>query len=135
MACKLNMNTLSRVRPILRAHNVRFIMYRPRTITHSSSPIYMTDESMFAMAGVATQAAEVSRSIAVVNQTTLDNITLATYMVHEMVQVALMNVRKLLRLAPANRLAENDNMSLSPFTIIVYPVRANVVQGEVASPR
>lgn len=115
VACKLDKNALRRVRPILRAHKVQFILDRPHSITHSCSPVYMPDESLGATAGVATQAAEVSHSIAVVNRTSLAYMAPATYMVHKMTQVALMNVRKLHRLSQANANAENDHISLARF--------------------
>lgn len=115
VACKLDKNALRRVRPILRAHKVQFILDRPHSITHSCSPVYMPDESLGATAGVATQAAEVSHSIAVVNRTSLAYMAPATYMVHKMTQVALMNVRKLHLLSQANTKAENDHISLAPF--------------------
>lgn len=61
VACKLDKNALRRVRPILRKHGVRCILDRPHSITHTCSPVYMPDEILGATAGVATQAAEVSR--------------------------------------------------------------------------
>jgi len=103
------------VRPILRAHNVRCILDRPHSITHTCSPIYMPDESLGVMAGVATQAAEVSHSIAVANRTSLAYMKPATYMTHKMVQIAMMNIRKQQRLASANPKAENDHIPLAPF--------------------
>ena len=115
VACKLDKNALRHVRPILRAHNVRCILDRPHSITNTCSPIYMPDESLGATAGVATQAAEVSHSIAVDNRTSLAYMKPATYMTHKMVQVAIMNIRKLQRLASANRKAENDHVPLAPF--------------------
>jgi len=115
VACKLDKNALRRVRPIMRAHNVRCILDRPHSITHSCSPVYMPDESLGATAGVATQAAEVSHSIAVANRTSLAYMKPATYMTHKMVQVAMMNIRKLQRLASANPKAENDHVPLAPF--------------------
>ncbi|KAK1862420.1 hypothetical protein I4F81_004994 [Pyropia yezoensis] len=54
----------------------------------------MPDESLGSTAGVATQAAEVSHSIAVVNRTSLAFMAPATYMVHKMAQVAMMNPPK-----------------------------------------
>jgi len=115
VACKLDKNALRRVRPILRAHNVRCILDRPHSITHTCSPIYMPDESLGATAGVATQAAEVSHSIAVANRTSLAYMKPATYMTHKMVQVAMMNIRKLQRLSSANPKSENDHIPLAPF--------------------
>jgi len=115
VACKLDKNALRRVRPILRAHNVRCILDRPHSITHTCSPVYMPDESLGATAGVATQAAEVSHSIAVANRTSLAYMKPATYMTHKMVQVAMMNIRKLQRLSSANPKSENDHISLAPF--------------------
>ena len=115
VACKLDKNALRRVRPILRAHNVRCILDRPHSITHTCSPIYMPDESLGVTAGVATQAAEVSHSIAVANRTSLAYMKPATYMTHKMVQIAMMNIRKQQRLASANPKAENDHIPLAPF--------------------
>lgn len=115
VACKLDKNALRRVRPILRKHGVRCILDRPHSITHTCSPVYMPDESLGATAGVATQAAEVSHSIAVGNRTSLAYMSPATYMVHKMVQVAFMNVRKLQRMSLDNPLAENDHVPLTPF--------------------
>ena len=115
VACKLDKNALRRVRPILRAHGVRCILDRPHSITHSCSPIYMPDESLGATAGVATQAAEVSHSIAVANRTSLAYMAPKTYMAHKMVQVAMMNIRKLQRMASANTKGENDHVALAPF--------------------
>lgn len=115
VACKLDKNALRRVRPILRKHGVRCILDRPHSITHTCSPVYMPDESLGATAGVATQAAEVSHSIAVGNRTSLAYMAPATYMVHKMVQVAFMNVRKLQRMSLDNPLAENDHVPLAPF--------------------
>lgn len=110
VACKLDKNALRRVRPLLRAHKVRWILDRPHSITHSCSPIYMPDESLGVTAGVSTQEAEVSHSVAVVNQTSLAYMAPVTYMVHKMVQVAMMNVRKLHRLSLASTSAENDDV-------------------------
>jgi len=115
VACKLDKNALRRVRPILRKHGVRCILDRPHSITHSCSPIYMPDESLGATAGVATQAAEVSHSIAVANRTSLAYMSPTTYMTHKVVQVAMMNIRKLQRLSSANTTAENDHVPLAPF--------------------
>jgi len=115
VACKLDKNALRRVRPILRAHGVRCILDRPHSITHTCSPIYMPDESLGSTAGVATQAAEVSHSIAVANRTSLAYMHPSTYMLHKMMQVALMNVRKLQRLASDNVAGENDHVPLAPF--------------------
>eukprot|EP00170_Pyropia_yezoensis_P001337 contig_5912_g1341 len=114
VACKLDKNALRRVRPILRSHGFRCILDRPHSITHSCSPIYMPDESLGSTAVVATQAAEVSHSIAVVNRTSLAFMAPATYMVHKMAQVAMMNVRKIHRLLQVNSGAENDHVPLSP---------------------
>jgi len=115
VACKLDKNAMRRVRPIMRAHGVRCILDRSHSITHSCSPIYMPDDSLGSTAGVATQAAEVSHSIAVVNRTSLAYMAPATYMVHKMVQVAFMNLRKLYRLHDDNSSGENDHVSLAPF--------------------
>lgn len=115
VACKLDKNALRRVRPILRRHGVRCILDRPHSITHTCSPIYMPDESLGATAGVATQAAEVSHSIAVANRTSLAYMAPKTYMVHKMVQVAMMNIRKLQRMASLNTKGENDHVALAPF--------------------
>lgn len=115
VACKLDKNALLRVRPILRKHGVRCILDRPHSITHSCSPVYMPDESLGATAGVATQAAEVFLSIAVGNRISLAYMSPATYMVHKMVQVAFMNVRKLQRMSLINPQAENDHVPLAPF--------------------
>jgi len=115
VACRLDKNALRRVRPILRAHHVRCILDRPHSITHTCSPIYMPDESLGATAGVATQAAEVSHSIAVANRTSLAYMKPATYMTHKMLQVAMMNIRKLQRLSSANPYSENDHIPLAPF--------------------
>lgn len=54
-------------------------------------------------------------SVAVVNRTSLANMAPATYMVHKMVQIAMMNVLKLQRLSQAKASAENGHISLSPF--------------------
>lgn len=115
VACKLDKNALRRVRPILRTHGVRCILDRPHSITHSCSPVYMPDESLGSTAGVATQAAEVSHSIAVANRTSLAYMSPVTYMVHKMAQVAMMNVRKLHRLSQDSITAENDHVPLAPF--------------------
>lgn len=115
VACKLDKNALRRVRPILRAHGVRCILDRPHSITHTCLPIYMPDESLGSTALVATQAAEVSNSIAVVNRTSLAFMAPATYTVHKMAQVAMMNVRKIHRLLQVNSGAENDHIPLAPF--------------------
>lgn len=110
VACKLDKNALRRVRPMLRAHGVRCILDRPHSITHSCSPVYMPDESLGATAGVATQAAEISHSIAVANRTSLAYMAPATYMTLKMVQVALMNVRKLHRISLENSSSQNDHV-------------------------
>ena len=115
VACKLDKNALRRVRPILRKHKVRCILDRPHSITHTCSPIYMPDESLGSTAGVATQAAEVSHSIAVANRTSLAYMAPQTYMVHKMVQVPMMNIRKLQRLSSSNTTGENDHIPLAPF--------------------
>ena len=114
-ACKLDKNALRRVRPILRSHGVRCILDRPHSITHTCSPIYMPDEILGSAAGVATQAAEVSHSIAIANRTSLANMAPTTYMTHKMVQVLMMNICKLHRLASGNVAGENDHVSLAPF--------------------
>lgn len=115
VACKLDNNALRRVRPIMRSHGVRCVLDRPHSITHSCSPVYMPDESLGSTAGVATQAEEVSHSIAVGNWTSLAYMAPATYMVHKMAQVAMMNVRKIHRMSQANASSENDHVPLSPF--------------------
>ena len=115
VACKLDKNAMRRVRQLMRAHGVRCILDRPHSITHSCSPIYMPDECLGTTAGVATQAAEVSHSIAVVNRTSLAYMSPATYMYHRMVQVAFVNVRKLFRLQESNGSGENDHVPLAPF--------------------
>jgi len=71
VACKLDKNAMRRVRVIMRDHHVRCVLDRPHSITHGCSPTYMPDEILGTTAGVATQAAEVSHSIAVVNRTSL----------------------------------------------------------------
>jgi len=86
-----------------------------RPSAKACSPICMQDESLGATAGVATQAAEVSHSIAVASRTSLAYMKPATYMTHKMVQVAMMNIRKLQRLASANPKSENDHIPLAPF--------------------
>jgi len=75
----------------------------------------MPDESLRSTAGVATQAAEVSHSIAVANRTSLAYMKPTTYMTHKMVQVAMMNIRKLQRLSSTNATGENDHIPLAPF--------------------
>lgn len=115
VACKLDKNALRRVRPILRAHGVRCILDRPHSITHTCSPVYLPDESLGATAGVATQAAEVSHAIAAANRACLAFMSPPTYMVLKMVQVAMMNVRKIYRMSQANGGGENDHIPLSPF--------------------
>lgn len=115
VAYKLDKNAHRRVRPILRAHGVRCILDRPLSITHSCSPEYMPDESLGATAGVATQAAEVSHAIAAANRACLAFMSPPTYMVHKMVQVAMMNVRKIHRMSQANGGGEIDHIPLSPF--------------------
>jgi len=115
VACKMDKNALRRVRPILRGHNVRCILDRPHSITHTCSPIYMPEETLGVTACVATQAAEVSHSIAVANRKSLGYKKPATYMTHKMVQVAMMNIRKLQRLASANPKGKNDHLPLAPF--------------------
>lgn len=115
VACKLDKNALRRVRPIMRAHGVRCILDRPHSITHTCSPVYMPDESLGSTAGVATQAAEVSHSIAAANRTSLAYMAPATYMAHKMAQVAMMNIRKIHRMSQANSASENDHVVLSPF--------------------
>jgi len=115
VACKLDKNAMRRVRPLLRAHQVRCILDRPHSITHSCSPVYMPDDSLGSTAGVATQAAEVSHSISVGNRTSLAYMSPATYMIHRMAQVAFMNTRKLQRLLSDKPNAENDHIPLAPF--------------------
>jgi len=115
VACKIDKNAMRRVRVIMRAHGVRCILDRPHSITHSCSPVYMPDESLGTTAGVATQAAEVSHSVSVVNRTSLAYMAPATYMSHRMVQVAFMNLRKIYRLHADNSAGENDHIPLSPF--------------------
>jgi len=115
VACKLDKNALRRVRPILSAHGVRCILDHPHSITHTCSPLYMPDESLGATAGVATQAAEVWHSIAVANRTSLAYMAPKTYMAHKMVQMAMMNIRKLQRMASSNTKGENDHVALAPF--------------------
>jgi len=115
VACKIDKNAMRRVRPIMRAHGVRCILDRPHSITHTCSPIYMPDQSLGATAGVATQAAEVSHSVSVVNRTSLAYMAPATYITHRIVQVAFMNIRKLYRLHADNPSGENDHVPLAPF--------------------
>jgi len=115
VACKLDKNAMRRVRQLMRGHGVRCILDRPHSITHSCSPIYMPDECLGTTAGVATQAAEVSHSIAVVNRTSLAYMSPSTYMYHRMVQVAFVNLRKLYRLHAGNGVGENDHVPLAAF--------------------
>jgi len=115
VACKLDKNAMRRVRPILRAHGVRCLLYRPHSITHTCSPIYVPDDSLGSTAGVAMQAAEVSHSIAVGNRTSLAYMLPATYMTQKMVQVAFMNMSKLYRLESDNSSGEKDHVNLGPF--------------------
>ena len=89
-------------------------MDRPHSITDGCSPVYMPDESLGATAGFATQSPEVSRSIAVGNRTSLAYMAPATYMVKKMVQVAMMNVRKIQRLY-SDKAGENHHVPLAPF--------------------
>jgi len=99
----------------MRAHGVRCILDRSHSITHTWSPVYMPDDSLGSTAGVATQAAEVSHSDAVVNRKSLAYMTPATYMVHKMVQVAFMNVRMQYRLSSDNSSGEKDHVWLAAF--------------------
>jgi len=115
VACKIDKNSMRRVRPIFREQGVRCILDRPHSITHTCSPVYMPDESLGTTSGVATQAAEVSHSISVVNRTSLAYMSPTTYMAHRMVQVAFMNLRKIYRLHSGNATAENDHVRLAPF--------------------
>jgi len=115
VACKLDKNAMRRVRVIIRDHHVRCVLDRPHSITHGCSPTYMPDEFLGTTAGVATQAAEVSHAIAVVNRTSLAYMSPATYMVHKMAQVAFMNLRKLYRLHSDTAAGENDHVALAPF--------------------
>ena len=115
VACKIDKNAMRRVRTIMRAHGVRCILDRPHSITHSCSPVYMPDESLGTTAGVATQAAEVSHSVSVVNRTSLAYMAPTTYMLHRMVQVAYMNLRKIYRLQADKSAGENDHIPLAPF--------------------
>jgi len=115
VACKIDKNAMRRVRPIMRDHGVRCILDRSHSITHTCSPIYMPDESLGHTAGVTTQAAEVSHSISVVNRTSLAYMRPATYMVHRMLQVGFMNVRKLFRLSTNKGNGEVDHLPLTPF--------------------
>jgi len=115
VACKLDKNAMRRVRVIMRDHHVRCVLDRPHSITHGCSPTYMPDEFLGTTAGVATQAAEVSHSIAVVNRTSLAYMSPPTYMVHKMAQVAFMNLRKLYRLHSDTAAGENDHIALAPF--------------------
>jgi len=115
VACKIDKNSMRRVRTIFREQGVRCILDRPHSITHTCSPVYMPDECLGTTSGVATQAAEVSHSISVVNRTSLAYMAPATYMVHRMVQVAFMNLRKIYRLYTGNWSGENDHIPLSPF--------------------
>jgi len=115
VACKIDKNAMRRVRLIFREQGVRCILDRPHSITHSCSPLYMPDECLGTTAGVATQAAEVSHSISVVNRTSLAYMAPKTYMSHRMVQVAFMNLRKLSRMHSVNGAGENDHVPLAPF--------------------
>jgi len=115
VACKIDKNAMRRVYPIMREHHVRCILDRSHSITHSCSPMYMPDESLGHTAGVTTQAAEVPHSISVFNRTSLAYMRPATYMVHRMLQVAFMNVRKLFRLSTNKGNGEVDHLPLSPF--------------------
>jgi len=115
VACKLDKNAMRRVRTILRDHDVRCLLDRPHSITHSCSPSYMPDESLGKTADVATQAAEVAHSIAVGNRTSLAYMHPTTYMTHRIVQVAFQNIRKMYWLFSGNPKAENDHVPLSPF--------------------
>jgi len=115
VACKIDKNSMRRVRPIFREQGVRCILDRPHSITHTCSPVYMPDECLGTTSGVATQAAEVSHSISVVNRTSLAYMAPATYMAHRMVQVAFMNLRKLYLLHASNGSGENDHIPLAPF--------------------
>ena len=115
VACKLDKNAMRRVRTILRDHDVRCLLDRPHSITHSCSPSYMPDESLGKTADVATQAAGDAHSIAVGNRTSLACMHPTTYMTHRIVQVAFQNIRKMYRLFSGNPKAEKDHVPLSPF--------------------
>jgi len=115
VACKIDKNSMRRVRSIFREQGVRCILDRPHSITHTCSPVYMPDESLGTTSGVATQAAEVSHSISVVHRTSLAYMAPATYLVHRMVQVAFMNLRKLYRMYAGSGSEENDHIPLAPF--------------------
>ena len=115
VACKLDKNAMRRVRVIMRDHHVRCVLDRPHSITHGCSPTYMPDEFLGTTAGVATQAAEVSHSIAIVNRTSLAYMSPPSYMVHKMAQVAFMNLRKLYRLHSDTAAGGNDHIALAPF--------------------
>jgi len=115
VACKIDKNATRRVRPILRDHNVRCILDRPHSITHGCSPVYMPDQSLGATSGVATQAAEVSHSISAANRTSLAYMSPTTYIIHRILQVAHMNLRKLAKLYAGKPRAENDHVPLAAF--------------------
>lgn len=115
VSCRLDKNMVCRVRPMLHAHNVRCILDLPQSITHRCSPIYKPEDGLGATAGVSTQAAEVSHSIAVANRTSLAYMAPERYKVHNVVQVAMTNVRKLHRMPQESTSAENDRIYQSPF--------------------
>jgi len=115
VAFKIDKNAMRRVRPIMRKHAVKCILDRPHSITHTCSPVYMPDESLGKTAGVATQAAEVSHSISVANRTGLTYMRPSTYIIHRIIQVAFMNVRKLCRMYSDKGARENDHVPLAPF--------------------
>eukprot|EP00170_Pyropia_yezoensis_P003383 contig_14169_g3390 len=115
VACKLDKNASVECAPFYVSMGYGAFSTGPTLSLTLAPPFYMPDESLGATAGVATQAAEVSHSIAVGNRTSLAYMAPATYMVHKMVQVAFMNVRKLQRMSLKNPLAENDHVPLAPF--------------------
>jgi len=115
VACKLEMNAMGRVRPLVRAQSVRCILDRPHAITHSCSPTYFPDEYPGTTVGVASQAAEVSHLIAVLNRNSLAYMSSATYMTHRMIQVAFMILGKLYRLHEDNGVGENYHVPRAPF--------------------
>jgi len=115
VVCKLDKNAMRRVRKLMRAQGVRCILDRPHSITHSCSLNYMPDECLGTTAGVATQAAEVSHSIAVVNRTSPAYMSPSTYMYHRTVQMAFIKLRKLYRLHAGSGAGENDHLTLAPF--------------------
>jgi len=115
VACKIDRNAMQRVRSILSEHNVRFCLDRGHAKVHTCSCIYFPDEVLSVTSGVSTQAAEVQHSISVKFRSHLAYMSPASFMVHRIAQLSLINLTAPYKIQDPDAKAENDCVRLNAF--------------------